>query len=130
MIDVTWDEEETILNWQMGSPWSWTEFNDAIDRTWDMVFEKELEGRFDLIIFMNQDRYFPTESMFASIGRGMREISKRDGVVVLVTNVKYHEVIVTLVRRGIPVVGGRLYATSSIEAARDLILEERASKVT
>jgi hypothetical protein len=79
----------------------------------------------NLIVQMPNTPKFPEGSAFANIGRGMRDIAKHDGVVVVVVKNQFHRSVIAMFQSLMPLLGTRLYSVPSLEAARRKLGEIR-----
>ncbi|MEP7292796.1 MAG: hypothetical protein ABI835_13520 [Chloroflexota bacterium] len=131
MIECSWDTEtEAVILWHFSPGWTWQDFHASIDRTWVLLRERASSVPVDLIMVMDKAPAFPPGSPFAPIGRGMREISKQDGIVVAIIANQFQRTVLNVVRYGIAVVGTRLYGASSLDDARKIVARYRQVHVS
>ena len=133
MIELSWDPDaEAVILWTFSPGWTWNDFHAAIDKTEimmrDRMHELKKQISVDLIFLMHLAPNWPSGSPFTPIGRGMREIAKGDGIVVVTVGSMFTRSVINVVRRGIVVGGSRLYPAANLDEAHKQVTRYRQAE--
>ena len=124
-IDVNWDDEiHTIIRYTFTSPWTWNDYRQAIDKGWEL--DKSVDHPTDTITDMSQSRFWPN-GIFTNIRKSVVEIPETTQCVVLVGGGLFVDMAISVLRRVYRSPGARFMLAKSVEEARALIRQRRAS---
>lgn len=125
-IDVAWDDDtRTIIRYTFSTPWTWNDYRQAIDKGWEL--DRSIDHPTDTITDMSQSRLFP-DGIFTNIRKSVVEIPETTQSVVLVGGGMFVDMAISVLRRVYRSPGARFMIAKSVDEARQLIVQRRASQ--
>lgn len=118
-ITATWfDDTKKIIYWEFGKSWTWDEFKAAVSQSDEM--SKDCDHPVDLILDFTNSTYTFTLNP-SQIHYGMSVASAQGGIVVLVSDRRVVQSLVTIFMRVYPKLGKHMHIVGKVPDAVEII---------
>ncbi len=122
-ITVDWDDaEQTIIRYTFQSPWTWDEYQAAIDRAWELA--RSVDHPTDTITDMSHSRLMP-DNLFRNIKQSVVEIPDSTRTVVLIGGGMFVSIALGVLRRVYRSNMEKFFIAGTLDEARALIRQRR-----
>lgn len=122
-ITVEWDNEaQTVLRYTFASPWTWEEYQMAIQQAWDMA--GTVDHPTDTITDLSHSRLLP-DNLFRNVRQSVVEIPESTRTVVLVGGGLIVEMMLGAMRRLYRSHTQKFFHARTVDEARALIRRRR-----
>jgi hypothetical protein len=119
-IKVNWDDQpKTRVFISYYPPWTWEEYDDAMNKAYHMVMS--VEHTVDLLIYNPTESRLPPGNALGHIQRTVRVIPPNVGIIMVVETNRALKVIKSILSRADRAFGSRLVFVNSLEEARDIL---------
>jgi hypothetical protein len=125
-VHVEWDDsQQSILRMMCSSPWNWREVFDMFEQV--IVLTEDAICRVDLILHGDGRLNTPTGNPWPIIRALSRRIPPNAGLQVVVKPDAFAQIIYSILHSALPSVSARIRLVNSMEEARSMIAQARAS---
>lgn len=126
-ITVRWDDAaQTIILYTFESPWTWAEYNAAVQEAWQL--DESVDHSTDTITDMTRSSLLPMGVLLQNIRKSVVEIPESTQTIVLVGAGRFPRALLDTIRRVYQRQMAKFVTASTLDEARAIIAARRQSR--